>query len=159
MVTQEGSRPLLVELQALVDESHGMAPRRLAVGLEQNRLAMLLAVLHRHAGIACYDQDVFLNAVGGVRIAEPGADLAVTLAIVSSLRARALPEKHVVFGEVGLAGEVRPVQRGQERLREAAKLGFTHAIIPAANKPKQPIPGLQVVAVERLAEAVDYLKG
>jgi DNA repair protein RadA/Sms len=159
MVTQEGSRPLLVELQALVDESHGMAPRRLAVGLEQNRLAMLLAVLHRHAGIACYDQDVFLNAVGGVRIAEPGADLAVTLAIVSSLRARALPEKHVVFGEVGLAGEVRPVQRGQERLREAAKLGFTHAIIPAANKPKQPIPGLQVIAVERLAEAVDYLKG
>ena len=113
MVTQEGSRPLLVELQALVDESHGMAPRRLAVGLEQNRLAMLLAVLHRHAGIACYDQDVFLNAVGGVRIAEPGADLAVTLAIVSSLRARALPEKHVVFGEVGLAGEVRPVQRGR----------------------------------------------
>jgi DNA repair protein RadA/Sms len=159
MVTQEGTRPLLVELQALVDESHGMAPRRLAVGLEQNRLAMLLAVLHRHAGIACYDQDVFLNAVGGVRIVEPGADLAVTLAIVSSLRARALPEKHVVFGEVGLAGEVRPVQRGQERLREAAKLGFTHAIIPAANKPKQPIPGLEVIAVERLAEAVDYLKG
>jgi DNA repair protein RadA/Sms len=129
------------------------------VGLEPNRLAMLLAVLHRHAGIACYDQDVFLNAVGGVRIAEPGADLAVTLAIVSSLRGRALPDKHVVFGEVGLAGEVRPVQRGQERLREAAKLGFTHAIVPAANKPKQPIPGLQVVAVDRLAEAVDYLKG
>ena len=104
MVTQEGTRPLLVELQALVDEAHGMAPRRLAVGLEQNRLAMLLAVLHRHAGIACYDQDVFLNAVGGVRIAEPGADLAVTLAIVSSLRDAPLPEKHVVFGEVGLAG-------------------------------------------------------
>jgi len=159
MVTQEGTRPLLVELQALVDESHGMQPKRLAVGLDQNRLAMLLAVLHRHAGIACYDQDVFLNAVGGVRIAEPGADLAVTLAIVSSLRARPLPEKHVVFGEVGLAGEVRPVQRGQERLREAAKLGFTHAIIPAANKPKAPIPGLQAIAVERLAEAVDYLKG
>jgi len=119
---------------------------------------MLLAVLHRHAGIACYDQDVFLNAVGGVRIAEPGADLAVTLAIVSSLRGRALPEKHVVFGEVGLAGEVRPVQRGQERLREAAKLGFTHAIIPAANRPRQPIPGLQTIAVERIAEAVDYLK-
>src|SRR5258706_7224896 len=158
MVTQEGSRPLLVELQALVDESHGMAPRRLAVGLEQNRLAMLLAVLHRHAGIACYDQDVFLNAVGGVRIAEPGADLAVTLAIVSSLRARALPDKHVVFGEVGLAGEVRPVQRGQERLREAAKLGFTHAIIPSANKPRQAIAGLQIVAVDRLVEAVDYLK-
>ena len=142
MVTQEGTRPLLVELQALVDESHGGAPKRLAVGLEQNRLAMLLAVLHRHAGIACFDQDVFLNAVGGVRIAEPGADLAVTLAVVSSLRNRPLPEKHVVFGEVGLAGEVRPVQRGQERLREAAKLGFTHAIIPAANKPQQPIAGL-----------------
>jgi DNA repair protein RadA/Sms len=158
MVTQEGTRPLLVELQALVDEAHGGAPKRLAVGLEQNRLAMLLAVLHRHAGIACFDQDVFLNAVGGVRIAEPGADLAVTLAVVSSLRNRPLPAKHVVFGEVGLAGEVRPVQRGQERLREAAKLGFTHAIVPAANKPRQPIAGLQVVAVDRLVEAVDYLK-
>ena len=111
-------------------------PKRLTVGLELNRLAMLLAVLHRHAGIACFDQDVFVNAVGGVRIVEPGADLAVTLAIVSSLRNRPLPDKHVVFGEVGLAGEVRPVQRGQERLREAAKLGFTHAIVPAANKPE-----------------------
>ena len=157
MVTQEGTRPLLVELQALVDDSHGGAPKRLAVGLEQNRLAMLLAVLHRHAGIACFDQDVFLNAVGGVRIAEPGADLAVTLAVVSSLRNRPLPPKHVVFGEVGLAGEVRPVQRGQERLREAAKLGFTHAIVPAANKPRHPIAGLQVIAVERLVEAVDAL--
>ena len=117
MVTQEGTRPLLVELQALVDDTHGGSPKRLTVGLELNRLAMLLAVLHRHAGIACFDQDVFVNAVGGVRIAEPGADLAVTLAIVSSLRNRALPDKHVVFGEVGLAGEVRPVQRGQERLR------------------------------------------
>ena len=158
MVTQEGTRPLLVELQALVDDAHGGNPKRLAVGLEQNRLAMLLAVLHRHAGIACFDQDVFLNAVGGVRIVEPGADLAVTLAVVSSLRNRPLPEKHVVFGEVGLAGEVRPVQRGQERLREAAKLGFTHAIIPSANKPRQPIAGLQIVAVNRLVEAVDYLK-
>jgi DNA repair protein RadA/Sms len=158
MVTQEGTRPLLVELQALVDDAHGGAPKRLAVGLEQNRLAMLLAVLHRHAGIACFDQDVFLNAVGGVRIAEPGADLAVTLAVVSSLRDRAVPEKHVVFGEVGLAGEVRPVQRGQERLREAAKLGFTHAIVPSANKPKQPIEGLTVVAVDRLVDAVDYLR-
>src|SRR5260221_382274 len=148
MVTQEGTGPLLVELQALVDESHGMAPKRLTVGLELNRLAMLLAVLHRHAGIACFDQDVVLNSVWGVRIVEPGADLAVTLAIVSSLRNRPLPEKHVVFGEVGLPGEVRPVQRGQERLREAAKLGFTHAIIPSANKPKQAIPGLTVVAVE-----------
>src|SRR5579859_3198621 len=128
MVTQEGTRPLLVELQALVDECHGPAPKRLTVGLELNRLAMLLAVLHRHAGIACYDQDIFVNAVGGVRIAEPGADLAVTLAVVSSLRNKPLPAKYVVFGEVGLAGEVRPVQRGQERLKEAAKLGFTHAI-------------------------------
>jgi len=151
MVTQEGTRPLLVELQALVDESHGMSPKRLTVGLELNRLAMLIAVLHRHAGIACYDQDIFVNAVGGVRIVEPGADLAVTLAIVSSLRNRPLPEKHVVFGEVGLAGEVRPVQRGQERLREAAKLGFTHAIIPSANKPRQPIAGLEI-------DAADYLK-
>ena len=158
MVTQEGTRPLLVELQALVDDAHGMGPKRLTVGLELNRLAMLLAVLHRHAGIACYDQDIFVNAVGGVRIAEPGADLAVTLAVVSSLRNRPLPEKHVVFGEVGLAGEVRPVQRGQERLREAAKLGFTHAIVPAANRPKQAIAGLTVIAVDRLVEAVDYLK-
>jgi DNA repair protein RadA/Sms len=158
MVTQEGTRPLLVELQALVDECHGNNPKRLTVGLELNRLAMLLAVLHRHAGIACYDQDIFVNAVGGVRIAEPGADLAVTLAVVSSLRNRALPGKHVVFGEVGLAGEVRPVQRGQERLREAAKLGFTHAIVPSANRPKQPIEGLEIVAVNRLVEAVDYLK-
>ncbi len=157
MVTQEGSRPLLVELQALVDEAHGN-PKRLTVGLELNRLAMLLAVLHRHAGIALFDQDIFVNAVGGVRIAEPGADLAVMLAVVSSLRNRPLPEKHVVFGEVGLAGEVRPVQRGQERLREAAKLGFTHAIVPAANRPKQPIPGLEIIAVERVVEAVDYVK-
>ena len=157
MVTQEGTRPLLVELQALVDECHGPAPKRLTVGLELNRLAMLLAVLHRHAGIACYDQDIFVNAVGGVRIAEPGADLAVTLAVVSSLRNKPLPPKHVVFGEVGLAGEVRPVQRGQERLREAAKLGFTRAIIPAANKPKQAIAGLEVLAVERVVEAVELI--
>ena len=159
MVTQEGTRPLLVELQALVDDAHGSQPRRLGVGLEQNRLAMLLAVLHRHAGIALFDQDVFVNAVGGVRIAEPGADLAVTLAIVSSLRNKPLPGKHVVFGEVGLAGEVRPVQRGQERIREAAKLGFTHAIVPAANRPRHPIEGMEVVSVERLAQAVDYCAG
>ena len=158
MVTQEGSRPLLVEIQALVDEAHGMSPRRLSVGLEQNRLAMLLAVLHRHAGIACFDQDVFINAVGGVKIDEPGADLAVLLAIVSSLRNKPLPAKHVVFGEVGLAGEVRPVQRGQERLREAAKLGFTRAIVPKGNKPKQAIPGIEIVAVDRLEQAVEYCR-
>lgn len=156
LVTQEGTRPLLVELQALVDDAHAPNPRRLSVGLEQNRLAMLLAVLHRHAGIACFDQDVFVNAVGGVRISEPAADLAVLMAIVSSFKNRPLPEHLVVFGEVGLAGEVRPVQRGQERLKEAAKLGFTHALIPQANRPRQAIAGLEIIAVERLEQAVAY---
>jgi DNA repair protein RadA/Sms len=159
MVTQEGSRPLLVEIQALVDDAHGMSPRRLSVGLEQNRLAMLLAVLHRHAGIACFDQDVFINAVGGVKIDEPGADLAVLLAIVSSLKNKPLPARHVVFGEIGLAGEVRPVQRGQERLREAAKLGFTHAIVPKANKPRHAISGIEITAVDRVEQAVEYCRG
>jgi len=154
MVTQEGTRPLLVEIQALVDKTHVSNPRRLSVGLEQNRLAMLLAVLHRHAGIPCFDQDVFVNAVGGVKITEPGADLAVLLAIVSSLRNKPLPKKTVVFGEVGLAGEVRPVQRGQERLKEAAKLGFTQAIIPKANRPKQVVSGIVVILVERVEDAV-----
>jgi DNA repair protein RadA/Sms len=154
LVTQEGTRPLLVEIQALVDTSHSPNPRRLSVGLEQARLAMLLAVLHRHAGVAAYDQDVFVNAVGGVQIDEPAADLAVLLAIVSSLRSRPLPEKLVVFGEVGLAGEVRPVQRGLERLREAAKLGFTHAMIPRANAPKAAIEGLEIIAVDRVDQAV-----
>jgi DNA repair protein RadA/Sms len=158
MVTQEGTRPLLVEIQALLDEAHSPSPRRLSLGLEQNRLAMLLAVLHRHAGIACFDQDVFINAVGGVKITEPGADLAVLLAIVSSLRNKPLPEKLVVFGEVGLAGEVRPVQRGQERLKEAAKLGFTQAVIPKANAPKQKIAGIEVIAVERVEEAVERMR-
>jgi DNA repair protein RadA/Sms len=154
LITQEGTRPMLVEVQALVDAAHAPNPRRLSVGLEPNRLAMLLAVLHRHAGIACYDQDVFVNAVGGVRISEPAADLAVMLAIVSSLTDRPLPEKLAVFGEVGLAGEVRPAPRGQDRLKEAAKLGFTRAIIPKANLPKQKIDGLDVVAVERVADAI-----
>ena len=158
MVTQEGTRPLLVEIQALLDEAHAPNARRLSVGLEQNRLAMLLAVLHRHAGIACFDQDVFVNAVGGVKITEPAADLAVLLAIVSSLRDRPLPQKLVVFGEVGLAGESRPVQRGQERLKEAAKLGFTHAVIPRANKPKHDIAGIEVFPVERLEQAVAYCR-
>jgi DNA repair protein RadA/Sms len=157
-VTQEGTRPLLVEVQALVDEAHAPNPRRLTVGLEQNRLALLLAVLHRHAGIACFDQDVFVNAVGGVRITEPASDLAVLLAVVSSLRNKPLSDKLVVFGEVGLAGEVRPVQRGQERLREAAKLGFRQAVVPAANAPKQAIPGIEVHAVTRIAEAVDWVR-
>jgi DNA repair protein RadA/Sms len=158
MVTQEGTRPMLVEIQALVDDAHAPNPRRLSVGLEQNRLALLLAVLHRHAGIACYDQDVFVNAVGGVRITEPAADLAVLMAIVSSLKNKPLPGKLVVFGEVGLAGEVRPVQRGQERLKEAAKLGFTHALIPRANKPRQAIAGMEVVAVERVEQAFAHFR-
>jgi DNA repair protein RadA/Sms len=154
LVTQEGSRPLLVEIQALVDTAHIPNPRRLAVGLEQARLAMLLAVLHRHAGIACFDQDVFLNAVGGVKITEPAADLAVLLAIASSIRNQALPRNLVVFGEVGLAGEIRPCPRGQERLKEAAKLGFKVAIVPKANLPKAKITNLQVIPVERIDEAL-----
>ena len=154
MVTQEGTRPLLVEIQALVDEARSPSPRRLCVGLEQNRLAMLLAVLHRHAGIPCYDQDVFVNAVGGVKINEPGADLAVLLAVVSSLKNKPLAEKMIVIGEVGLAGEIRPVQRGQERLKEAAKLGFKQAIIPLANKPKQAIAGMDIIPVGRIRDAV-----
>ena len=156
--TLEGTRPLLVEIQALVDAAHAPNPRRLSVGLEQNRLAMLLAVLHRHAGIACYDQDVFVNAVGGVRIGEPAADLAVMLAIVSSLTDRPIPGKVIAFGEVGLAGEVRPAPRGQDRLREAAKLGFTRAIVPKANLPKGKIPGLDIIAVERVDQAVAKLR-
>jgi DNA repair protein RadA/Sms len=158
MVTQEGTRPLLVEIQALVDQAHIPNPRRLSVGLEPARLAMLLAVLHRHAGIACFDQDVFVNAVGGVKIVEPGADLAVLLAIVSSMRNKPLPDKLVVFGEVGLAGEVRPVQRGQERLREAAKLGFTHALVPKGNRPRQETGGMQIIPVQRVDEAVAYCR-
>jgi len=158
MATQEGSRPLLVEIQALVDASHAPNARRLSVGLEQNRLAMLLAVLHRHAGIAAFDQDVFINAVGGVKIVEPAADLAVLMAIHSSMRNRPLPRGLVVFGEVGLAGEIRPAPRGQERLREAAKLGFSIALIPKANAPKQPIEGLLIVAVDRIDQALSKLR-
>ena len=158
MVTQEGSRPLLVEIQALVDASHAPNARRLSVGLEQNRLALLLAVLHRHAGIAAFDQDVFINAVGGVKIVEPAADLAVLMAIHSSMRNRPLPRGLVVFGEVGLAGEIRPAPRGQERLREAAKLGFSIALIPKANAPKHPIEGLQIVSVDRIDQALSKLR-
>jgi DNA repair protein RadA/Sms len=154
LVTQEGSRPLLVEVQALVDTAHVPNPRRLSVGLEPARLAMLLAVLHRHAGIACFDQDVFINAVGGVKIAEPAADLAVMLSIVSSLKDRPLPRGLAVFGEVGLAGEIRPSPRGQDRLREAAKLGFSKVIAPRANLPKKAIEGLEVIAVERIDAAL-----
>ena len=158
LATLEGTRPLLVEIQALVDSAHTPNPRRLTVGLEQNRLAMLLAVLHRHAGVATWEQDVFVNAVGGVRIGEPAADLAVCLAIVSSLTDRAIQAKTVVFGEVGLAGEVRPAPRGQDRLREAAKLGFEKAIVPKANLPKARIAGLELIGVERVDQAVQALR-
>jgi DNA repair protein RadA/Sms len=157
MVTLEGTRPLLVEIQALVD-SGGPSPRRLSVGLDRDRLAMLLAVLHRHAGVACMDQDVFVNAVGGVRISEPAADLAVLLAITSSLRGKPLPKGFLAFGEVGLAGEVRPAPRGQERLKEAAKLGFSVAVVPKANAPKKPIEGLTIHAVERVEEALEVVR-
>jgi DNA repair protein RadA/Sms len=158
MVTLEGTRPLLVEVQALVDDSQGANPRRLAVGMESTRLALLLAVLHRHAGIACADQDVFVNAVGGVRIAEPAADLAILVAIVSSIRNRPLRQKMVVFGEIGLAGEIRPVHGGQERLREAAKLGFTSAIVPKANDPKSgSIDGLVTHPVARVGDVLAAL--
>jgi DNA repair protein RadA/Sms len=158
MVTREGTRPLLVEVQALVDQSSLANPRRVAVGLDPNRLSMLLAVLHRHGGVASYGQDVFINVVGGVRINETGADLAVALAVLSSLRNRPLAPGLVVFGEIGLAGEIRPVQSGPERLREAAKHGFKRAIVPKANVPKAGgIPALEVMAVSRLNEALELI--
>ena len=158
LATLEGTRPLLVEIQALVDPAHTPNARRLSVGLEANRLALLLAVLHRHAGVAMWEQDVFVNAVGGVRIGEPAADLAVCLATVSSFTDRPIPAKVVAFGEIGLAGEVRPASRGQERLKEAAKLGFEKAIVPKANQPKAKIPGLETIAVERIDQAVRVLR-
>jgi len=157
LATQEGTRPLLVEVQALVDQSHLATPRRLSVGLDTNRLAMLLAVLHRHAGIATFDQDVFVNVVGGVRVTEPAADLAICAAIVSSLRNRPVGLDVVVFGEVGLAGEVRPVQRGQDRLREAGKLGFKRVVLPTANRPKKAPADIEVVPVRRVDEALEAL--
>jgi DNA repair protein RadA/Sms len=157
LVTREGTRPMLVEVQALVDQSPLANPRRLAVGLDQNRLAMLLAVLHRHGGIAMFDQDVFVNVVGGVRVTETAADLAVLLAVLSSHRDRTLPIDLAVFGEVGLAGEIRPVASGPDRLREAAKHGFKQAIVPKGNVPKGGVEGLQIRAVLSLREAVDAL--
>jgi DNA repair protein RadA/Sms len=158
MVTWEGSRPLLVEVQALVDESHLGNPRRVTVGLEQNRLAMLLAVLSRHGGIATYDQDVFVNVVGGVRVMETSADLALVCAVISSLKNRPLSQDLIVFGEVGLAGEIRPVPNGQERLREAAKHGFKRAIVPYGNLPKKNLDGMTVIGVKRLEEALQHLE-
>jgi DNA repair protein RadA/Sms len=156
MVTREGTRPLLVEVQALVDQSPLANPRRVALGLEQNRLAMLLAVLHRHGGAAVYDQDVFVNVVGGIRVQETAADLPVLLSVLSSFRDRALPDKLVAFGEVGLSGEIRPVPNGEERLKEAATHGFLRAVVPKANAPKKmKIGEMEVVGVERLGDALD----
>lgn len=154
MVAREGSRPMLIEVQALTDEAQAMNPRRVTVGLESNRLALLLAVLHRHGGVSSAGRDVFINVVGGVRLTETGADLPAVLATVSSVRDQPLREKLVCFGELGLAGEVRPVPYGEERLREAAKHGFAHAIVPEANKPRRAIEGLQVIGVERLADTL-----
>ncbi len=157
MVVWEGTRPLLVEIQALVDQSHMNNPRRVAVGLEQNRMAMLLAVLHRHGGLMTGDQDVFVNVVGGVKVLETSADLALLLAVVSSFRDQALPHDLMVFGEVGLSGEIRPVPNGQERIREAAKHGFKRAIVPKGNVPKEALQGMQIVAVTKLTEALEAL--
>jgi DNA repair protein RadA/Sms len=157
LVTREGTRPLLVEAQALVDESPLANPRRVTLGLEQNRLAMLLAVLHRHGGIGMFDQDVYVNVVGGVRITETAADLAVLLAVLSSYRNQPLHQGLVVFGEVGLTGEIRPVPNGQERLREAMKHGFRRAIVPKSNAPKKPLGELDVIAVERLGDVLDVV--
>lgn len=157
MVMREGSRPMLVEVQALVDESQLAAPRRVAVGMESNRLAMLLAILHRHGGIPMVNQDVFVNLVGGLRLTETAGDLAILLAIVSSYRDRPIPRDWLVFGELGLSGEVRPIQNGEERLREAAKHGFKYAIVPNKNAPKGGVAGLEIMPVKTLKEAVDRL--
>lgn len=158
MVVWEGTRPLLVEIQALVDESHLGNPRRVAVGLDHNRLAMLLAVLHRHGGLMVGDQDVFVNVVGGVKVQETSADLALLLAVVSSFRNKPIPKDWVIFGEVGLSGEIRPVPSGQERIKEAAKHGFKKAIVPAGNAPREKIPGMEVIAVKKLQQALSALE-
>lgn len=157
MVTWEGSRPMLVEVQALVDQAHGQQVKRVTAGLEHNRLAILLAVLHRHGGIATYDQDVFINVVGGVKVTETGSDLALLASVVSSLRNRVFDSETIIFGEVGLAGEIRPVQSGQERLKEAAKHGFKRAIVPVANAPKQQGSSIIIEPVKYLRDVLDKL--
>ena len=156
MVTWEGSRPMLVEVQALVDEAHGQQAKRISAGLEQNRLAILLAVLHRHGGVATFDQDVFINVVGGVKVSETASDLALIAAVISSLRNRIFDRETVIFGEIGLAGEIRPVQSGQERLREAVKHGFKRAIIPFANAPKQALD-MEIEAVKHLQDVLEKI--
>lgn len=157
MVTWEGTRPLLVEVQALVDDSRHGSPRRVTVGMESNRLAMLLAILHRHGGIAVYDQDVFINIVGGVKITETAADLAILASVLSSFRDQPLDEKLIIFGEIGLAGEIRPVPNGEDRIKEAAKHGFTTAIVPRKNQPRRPPAGMKIYGVDRLHEALEQL--
>jgi DNA repair protein RadA/Sms len=157
MVVWEGTRPILVEIQALVDESHFGHPKRVAVGLDQNRLSMLLAVMHRHGGIHCGDQDVYINVVGGVRVSETSADLALLMSVLSSFRDRPLPQDMVIFGEVGLSGEIRPVPSGQDRLKEAAKHGFKRAIAPKANIPKNGIAGMEIMAVEHISQALEII--
>ncbi|MFW5451175.1 MAG: DNA repair protein RadA [Methylophagaceae bacterium] len=157
-VIREGSRPMLVEVQALVDDSPLGNPRRVSVGLDQNRLAMLLAILHRHGGISCSDQDVFINVVGGVKLSETGADLAILAAVLSSLRNKSIPQNWILFGEVGLTGEIRPVQAGEERIQDAAKHGFTHVIVPKANAPRKAIKGIKIIAVQHLSEAIAALQ-
>ena len=156
MVTREATRPLLVEIQALVDQANG-TPKRVSVGLDQNRLSLQLAILHKHSGIATFDQDVFVNVVGGIKVSETASDLVVMLAIVSSLRDKVIPSKWISFGEVGLTGEVRPVYNSMERLSEAQKQGFEVAIIPKANAPKKPIKGMKIITVGYLYQAIQYL--
>lgn len=156
LITQEGTRPLLVEVQALVDQCHAMPPKRLAVGMDSYRLAMLIAIMQRHLDLRLFDQDIFLNVVGGVKISEPAVDLAVALAIISSFKNKALPEKLAVFGEVGLSGEIRTVQKGQERIKEASKLGFERIIVPKANCPKEKIPGVELISANNLNDVINY---
>ncbi|MCE2705672.1 MAG: DNA repair protein RadA [Proteobacteria bacterium] len=156
LITQEGTRPLLVEVQALVDQSHIMPPKRLAVGMDNYRLSMLIAIMQRHLELRLFDQDIFLNVVGGVKVSEPAIDLAVTLAIISSYKNKYLPEKLAVCGEIGLSGEIRTIQKGQDRIKEAAKLGFERIIVPHANLPKEKIPNVEIIPVQNLRDVINY---